>query len=200
MASRQPSGAIIYCDEMSEITVMLGALDRGDASVSEDLLPLVYQELRRLAAARMAQEAAGHTLQPTALVHEAWLRLVSDGNRSWQNRAHFFGAAAEAMRRILIERARRKSRLKRGSGQVPLEISELEIAASLPDDKILLVDEALEQLKQEDPEHARIVVMKFFGGLTNEQVAEVMGINERTVRRQWTFAKAWLYDRLRSEL
>jgi len=179
---------------------MLGALDRGDASVSEDLLPLVYQELRRLAAARMAQEAAGHTLQPTALVHEAWLRLVSDGNRSWQNRAHFFGAAAEAMRRILIERARRKSRLKRGSGQVPLEISELEIAASLPDDKILLVDEALEQLKQEDPEHARIVVMKFFGGLTNEQVAEVMGINERTVRRQWTFAKAWLYDRLRSEL
>ncbi|HLP75504.1 MAG TPA: ECF-type sigma factor, partial [Candidatus Paceibacterota bacterium] len=153
-----------------------------------------YQELRRLAAARMAQEAAGHTLQPTALVHEAWLRLVGDGDRSWQNRAHFFGAAAEAMRRILIERARRKSRLKRGSGQAPLDIAELEIAAALPDDKILLVNEALEKLKAEDPDAARIVVMKFFGGLNNEEVAEVLGVNERTVRRQWTFAKTWLYD------
>ena len=185
---------------MSDVTLILEAVSKGDVRASEELLPLVYQELRRMAAGRMAQEAAGHTLQPTALVHEAWLRLVSDGDRSWQNRAHFFGAAAEAMRRILIERARRKSRLKRGSGQVPLEISELEIAAALPDDKILLVDEALEQLKNEDPERARIVVMKFFGGLTNEQVAEVMGVNERTVRRQWTFAKAWLYDRLSSQL
>jgi RNA polymerase sigma factor (TIGR02999 family) len=184
---------------MSDVTLMLEAISKGDPRASDELLPLVYQELRRLAAARMAQEAAGHTLQPTALVHEAWLRLVGDGDRSWQNRAHFFGAAAEAMRRILIERARRRSRLKRGGGQTPLDIAELEIAAALPDDKILLVNEALEKLKAEDPDAARIVVMKFFGGLSNDEVAEVLGVNERTVRRQWTFAKTWLYDQISDE-
>lgn len=184
---------------MSDVTLMLEAMSEGDPRASDELLPLVYQELRRLAAARMAQEAAGHTLQPTALVHEAWLRLVGDGNRSWQNRAHFFGAAAEAMRRILIERARRKSRLKRGSGQAPVDIAELEIAAALPDDKVLLVDEALEKLKAEDPEAARIVVMKFFGGLNNDEVAEILGVNERTIRRQWTFAKTWLFDRISND-
>lgn len=179
---------------MSDITLLLEAASRGDARASEELLPLVYDELRQLAAARMAREAAGHTLQPTALVHEAWLRLAGDQGRSWENRAHFFGAAAEAMRRILIERARRKSRLKRGSGQVPLDIAELDIAEALPDDKILLVDEALERLRAEDPEKARVVVLKFFGGLTNEEVASILGQNERTVRRQWNYAKAWLFD------
>lgn len=181
---------------MSEITLMLEAMSAGDGCASEQLLPLVYDELRRLAAARMAQESAGHTLQPTALVHEVWLRLVGGGNQSWQNRAHFFAAAAEAMRRILIERARRRSRLKRGSGQALLDIADLDVAAAMPDEKVLLVDEALEELKAEDAEKARIVMLKFFAGLTNEQVAEILNVNERTVRRQWNFAKAWLFDRI----
>jgi RNA polymerase sigma factor (TIGR02999 family) len=181
---------------MSEVTLILQAIDRGEASVSEELLPLVYDELRRLAAARMAQEAAGHTLQPTALVHEAWLRLAGNTAQPWQNRAHFFGAAAEAMRRILIERARRKSRLKRGSGQALLNIADLDVMAALPDDKVLLVDEALAQLQTEDPEKARIVSLKFFAGLTNEQIAELLNVNERTVRRQWNFARAWLFERI----
>ena len=187
-------------ERMSDITLMLEAISAGDRHASEQLLPLVYEELRRLAAARMAQEAAGHTLQPTALVHEAWLRLVGGQKQSWQNRAHFFGAAAEAMRRILIERARRKSRLKRGSGEALLDIADLDVAAAMPDDKILLVDEALEQFKREDPEKARIVMLKFFAGLTNEQAADVLNVNERTIRRQWEFAKAWLFDRIRGEL
>jgi len=179
---------------MSELTLMLRAIERGEKHVSEDLLPLVYEELRRLAAMRMAQEAAGHTLQPTALVHEAWLRLMGDQPQTWENRAHFFSAAAEAMRRILIEHARRKSRLKRGGGQAPLDIADLDIAAALPDEKILLVDEALEQLKAQDPEKAQVVVLKFFGGLTNEEVARILGESERSVRRQWNYSKAWLYD------
>jgi len=181
---------------MSDITLMLEAISAGNSHASEQLLPLVYEELRRLAAARMLQEAAGHTLQPTALVHEAWLRLTGGQNQSWQNRAHFFGAAAEAMRRILIERARRKSRLKRGSGQALLDIADLDVMAAMPDDKVLLVDEALAQLQAEDPEKARIVSLKFFAGLTNEQVAELLNLNERTVRRQWNFARAWLFDRI----
>src|SRR5262249_33769758 len=154
----------------------------------------------RLAAARMAQEAAGQTLQATALVHEAWLRLVSDGERTWQNRGHFFGAAAEAMRRILIENARRKSRLKRGGGLLRVDVSELELAETTPDDKILMIDEALERLEVEDPEKARIVVMKFFGGLTNQEVAETLGITERTVERRWAFAKAWLFSSIQETL
>jgi RNA polymerase sigma factor (TIGR02999 family) len=178
---------------MSDVTQMLQAVGRGQARATEELLPLVYEELRRLAAARMAQEAAGQTLQATALVHEAWLRLVGDGERTWQNRGHFFGAAAEAMRRILIENARRKSRLKRGSNLVRVELSELNLAETTPDDKILMIDEALERLEAEDPEKARIVVMKFFGGLTNQEVAETLGITERTVERRWAFAKAWLF-------
>lgn len=185
---------------MSDVTLMLDAISSGDNHAADQLLPLVYAELHRLAEMRMSQEAAGHTLQPTALVHEAWLRLVRGQNQSWQNRAHFFGAAAEAMRRILIERARRKSRLKRGSGQTPLDIAELDLIAAMPDDKILLVDEALEQLKQEDPEKAKIVMLKFFAGLTNDEVAEILNVNERTVRRQWEFARAWLFDRIRTEL
>jgi RNA polymerase sigma factor (TIGR02999 family) len=147
----------------------------------------------------MAQEAAGQTLQPTALVHEAWLRLVGDGDRTWQNRAHFFGAAAEAMRRILIENARRKSRLKRGGNRQRLNIDDLELAATTPDDKVLLIDEALEKLHVEDPEKARVVVLKFFGGLTNQEVAEGMGVNERTVERHWAYAKAWLFQTIRKQ-
>lgn len=185
---------------MADVTLILEAMSKGDARASDELLPLVYAELRQMAAARMAQEMAGQTLQPTALVHEAWLRLVGDGNRSWENRAHFFGAAAEAMRRILIESARRKSRLKRGGNRVRVELEELDLATTTPDDRVLLIDEALGRLEQKNPELARIVTLKFFGGLTNEEVAELLKVNERTIRRQWTFAKAWLLENIREEL
>lgn len=185
---------------MSEITQVLQAGGRGQGHASEELLPLVYDELRRIAATRMANEAAGQTLQPTALVHEAWLRLVGGGDRTWQNRAHFFGAAAEAMRRILIENARRKSRLKRGGGLARVDLDEIELADTTPDDKILLIDEALGRLEAEDPGKARIVSLKFFGGLTNQEVAQSLGVTERTVERQWAFAKAWMFRCIRSEL
>jgi RNA polymerase sigma factor (TIGR02999 family) len=184
---------------MSEITQVLQAIGRGEGRASEELLPLVYEELRRLAAARMAQEQPGQTLQATAIVHEAWLRLVGDGERTWQNRAHFFGAAAEAMRRILIENARRKSALKRGGGLARVDIEGLDLAAAAPDDKILLINEALEKLQMEDPEKARIVVMKFFGGLTNQEVAEALSVTERTIERQWAFAKAWMFQAIKSQ-
>jgi RNA polymerase sigma factor (TIGR02999 family) len=183
----------------NEITQVLQAIQRGDGRASGELLPLVYDELRRLAAMRMAQEMAGQTLQATALVHEAWLRMVGDGDRTWQNRAHFFGAAAEAMRRILVENARRKSRLKRGGGQVRLDIEKVDLAAATPDDKVLLMDEALQQLQAEDADKARIVVLKFFGGLTNQEVAKSLDVTERTVERQWAYAKAWLFERIRTQ-
>ena len=179
--------------EAAEITQVLQAIGRSEEGAAEQLLPLVYAELRRLAAARMAHEMAGQTLQPTALVHEAWLRLVKDGDRTWQNRAHFFGAAAEAMRRILIERARHKSRLKHGGGQSRLNIEDLELAQTTPDDKVLLVDEALVRLKEEDPELERLVVLKFFGGLGNVEIAEILGLAPRTLDRQWAYARAWLF-------
>ena len=179
--------------EAAEITQVLQAIGRSEEGAAEKLLPLVYAELRRLAAGRMAREMAGQTLQPTALVHEAWLRLVKDGDRTWQNRAHFFGAAAEAMRRILIERARHKSRLKHGGGQSRLNIEDLELAQTTPDDKVLLVDEALARLKVEDPELERIVVLKFFGGLSNAEIAETLGLANRTLDRQWAYARAWLF-------
>jgi RNA polymerase sigma factor (TIGR02999 family) len=182
-----------------EITLMLQAIRRGDGHSSEELLPLVYNELRHLAAARMAQEAAGQTLQATALVHEAWLRMVGDGDHGWQNRAHFFGAAAEAMRRILVENARRKSRLKRGGGQIKVDIDDLDLAAATPNEKVLLINEALDRLRTEDAEKARIVVMKFFGGLTNQEVAENLGVTERTVERHWAYAKAWLFQSIRAQ-
>ncbi len=182
---------------MSEITILLQACGRGDRHASAELLPLVYEELRRHAAVRMAQEPAGQTLQPTALVHEAWLRLSHDDAQVWQNRAHFFGAAAEAMRRILIENARRKSRLKRGGDQIRVEFDELELEGTTPDDKILLIDEALQRLQEEDPEKARVVLLKFFGGRTNQEVADMLGVTERTVERHWAYAKAWLFESIR---
>ena len=177
---------------MNKITLMLEAIGKGDQQASEDLLPLVYHELRRLAAAKMAREMPGQTLQPTELVHEAWLRLTGDAAPSWENRTHFLGAAAEAMRRMLVDRARYKAALKQGGGQQRLDIAGLELATTTPDDKVLLIDEAMEQLHAEDPDKARIVTLKFFGGLTNREIAEHMKIGERTVERQWAFAKAWL--------
>jgi len=186
--------------ETAPVTQVLQAICRNEEGASEKLLPLVYAELRRLAGARMAHEMADQTLQPTALVHEAWLRLVSDGDRTWQNRAHFFGAAAEAMRRILIERARHKSRLKHGGGQARLNIEDLELAQTTPDDKVLLVDEALMRLKVEDPELERIVVLKFFGGLSNEEIADTVGLSKRTLDRQWAYARAWLFRNISQEM
>jgi RNA polymerase sigma factor (TIGR02999 family) len=184
---------------MSAITLMLQAMGRGEGQMSEDLLPLVYDELRHLAEARMAREAAGQTLQPTALVHDAWLRLTSEGDRTWQNRAHFFRAAALAMRRILVDRARLKSSLKRGGGQDRLDIANLDLAIATPNDKVLLVDEALDRLEAEDPESARVVNLKFFGGLTNVEVAKTLGVTERTVERQWAYAKTCLYKIIQEE-
>jgi RNA polymerase sigma factor (TIGR02999 family) len=171
-----------------------------DAQSGADILPQVYNELRRLAAQRLAQERPGQTLQPTALVHEAWLRLVDGGHQTWQNQAHFFSAAAEAMRRILIQNARRKARLKRGGGQQRVDIDALELAGTVPDDKVLLVDEALERLEAEDPEKARVVVLKFFGGLTDREAAASLGVTERTVERHWAYAKAWLFRAIRAGL
>jgi RNA polymerase sigma factor (TIGR02999 family) len=185
---------------MSEITMVLQAMGRSQSRASDELLPLVYNELRQMAAARMARESAGQTLQATALVHEAWLRMVSDGDRSWQNRAHFFGAASEAMRRILIERARRKSSLKHGGANERVNLDGLELAETTPDDKVLLVNEALEQLETSQPERARVVVLKFFGGLTNREVAETLDISERSVDRHWMCAKNWLFRKIRSQL
>lgn len=184
---------------MNEITQVLLS-SQGDGCDAEELLPLVYEDLRRMAAMRMANEAEGQTLQPTALVHEAWLRMFGNGDRRWENRGHFFGEAVEAMRRILIERARRKSRLKHGHGWFRSDIDDLPLAIATPDDKVLLINEALENLEAEDPSRAKIVVMKFFGGLTNQEVAKILCVTERTVERQWAFAKAWLYQNIHEQM
>jgi RNA polymerase sigma factor (TIGR02999 family) len=185
---------------MSEITLLLDAISRGESRASEDLLPLIYDELRRLAAARMAGEAAGQTLQPTALVHEAWLRLVNEGGRTWRNRAHFFRAAAQAMRRILVDRARQKLSIKRGSGGEKIPIDDMDLAAATVDDRVLLVDQNLERLEKEDPESARVITLKFFGGLTNKEVAKILNVTERSVERQWAYAKTCLFEMIQAEI
>jgi RNA polymerase sigma factor (TIGR02999 family) len=181
-----------------DVTRILQA-NQPDGAVSQELLPLVYKELRALAASRMAREMEGQTLQPTALVHEAWLRLQSNASPVWRNRAHFFGAASEAMRRILIERARRKLRLKRGNRAEHVSIENVDVAQTEPDERILLIDESLTRLSETDPELARIVTLKFFGGLTNTEVADTLGVTERTIYNKWTFAKAWLLKNIREE-
>jgi RNA polymerase sigma factor (TIGR02999 family) len=183
---------------VSDVTRLLGALEQGDPQAAEELLPLVYEELRKLAAHKMAHEAPGQTLQPTALVHEAWLRLAGDGPQSWQGRGHFFAAAAEAMRRILVENARRKQRLRHGGGQQRVSLEEAEVAAAAEDDKLLQVHEALDDLAAEDPVQAQIVKLRFFAGLKSSEVANALGVSEKTVLRYWTHAKAWLYERMRS--
>lgn len=180
------------------ITFALQAIGLDDPQASEEILPLVYQDLRRHAGVQMARESSHQTLQPTALVHEAWLRLVGHGNEQWRNRAHFFGAAAEAMRRILIENARRKSRLKRGQNPLRVDLEGADLAATTPEDKILLIDEAVELLEAQDPERARIVTLKFYGGFSTREVAESLGVTERTVERHWAVAKAWLFQTIRA--
>lgn len=184
---------------MSGITHILGRLEQGDAEAAEDLLPLVYDELRRLAASKMANEAPGHTLQPTALVHEAWLRLGGDEVPSFQNRAHFFGAAAEAMRRILIERARRRLAAKRGGGTAPVELDAIEIPSPVADDdQLLAVNEALEKLAALDPRKAELVKLRYFVGMSFDEAAAVLGIAVPTAKQWWAYARAWLSVELRS--
>lgn len=173
--------------------MLLDAAGRGEGEASAELLPLVYDELRHLATARMAAESGMQTLQPTALVHEAWLRLFTQNERTWNNRAHFFRVAALAMRRILVDRARHKSSLKGGANAERLNIEDLDLYAAAPDDRILMIDEALTRLERDDPESARIVTLKFFGGFTNREIAETLDVAERTVERQWAYARTCLF-------
>lgn len=177
----------------------MNALGSDDALRSEELLPLVYDELRQLAAKRMASEKPGQTLQPTALVHDAWLQLAGNEERTWNDRAHFFRAAAQAMRRILVDRARAKSTLKRGSGAGTMNFEDLDLSSTDRDDRVLLIDEILVRLEEEDPDGARVVMLKFFGGLNEQEIAMIQGISERTVRRQWAYAKARLFQLLQEE-
>jgi RNA polymerase sigma factor (TIGR02999 family) len=179
---------------MNEVTQLLQAIDRGDANSADALLPLVYEELRKLAASKMARETPGQTLQPTALVHEAWLRLIGTGSPQFSGRAHFFGAAAEAMRRILIDRARRKAAQRHGGGQQRVEIDDVEIAAPAPEDELLAVNDALEKFASLDAKKAELVKLRFFAGLTLEQAASVLGVSEPTAKRWWAYARAWLFE------
>jgi RNA polymerase sigma factor (TIGR02999 family) len=181
---------------MSEVTRILDALQQGDAEAGAQLLPLVYDELRRLAAGKLAHEAPGQTLQATALVHEAYLRVVGGGrDLRWDSRGHFFAAAAEAMRRILVESARRKGRQRHGGGRRRVELSDV-AAAAAPVDEVLAVDEALTQLAREEPQTAELVKLHYFAGLSIEEAAALLGIAERSAYRHWAFARAWLFRRL----
>jgi RNA polymerase sigma factor (TIGR02999 family) len=183
---------------MSDVTRILSAIEQGDPHAAEELLPLVYDELRRPAAQRLAGEGAGHTLQPTALVHEAYLKLVGPGPQPpWNGRGHFFAAAAEAMRRILIDSARRKHGARRGGGRKRVDLEGLEdelVAGGEDADELLALDEALARLAAADPRRAELVRLRYFAGLTLEQAAEVLGISRATADRDWAFARAWLYD------
>jgi RNA polymerase sigma factor (TIGR02999 family) len=182
---------------MSEVTRILSAIEQGDPHAAEQLLPLVYDELRQLAAARLAQEKPGQTLQPTALVHDAYLRLVDDEQaRHWDSRGHFFAAAAEAMRRILVENARRKKRSKHGGDRRRVEWEAVESVAEAPSEDLVALDEALTRLAAEDPARAELVKLRFFAGLTMPEVARAMGISLATAERSWTYARTWLYAEL----
>jgi len=184
---------------MNEVTRILNSVRDDDTAAINQLLPAVYQELRRLARYKMAGESSGHTLQPTALVHEAWLRLVSPGQQSWQNRAHFFTAAAEAMRRILVEHARRKLSLKRGGGAIREELEESRLVMKAPPDELLAVHEALDKLAREDAAAAELVKLRYFVGMTMEEAASALGLATRTAERTWTFARAWLKAEIREQ-
>jgi RNA polymerase sigma factor (TIGR02999 family) len=184
---------------MTDLTRILERVQQGDPKAANELLPLVYGELRKLAAHKMASEAPGHTLQPTALVHEAWLRLAGSENQRWENRAHFFGAAAEAMRRILVESARRKQRLKRGGQMERVDLAEIELPLPLPDDELLALDEALERLVAFNPSAAEVVKLCFFVGLTHEQAARELDVSVSTVERLWAFARAWLFQEIQRQ-
>lgn len=184
---------------MNDVTKLLGAIQMGDEQATEELLVLVYRELKVIAAAKMSKESPGNTLQPTALVHEAWLRLIGSGSPSFNNRAHFFGAAAEAMRRILVERAR-KSRAKKRSAEFQPDFNEaLEVAIPPPSDEILKIHEALDDLASQDPEAANLVKLRYFVGMKMDEAADAMNVPLRTAERSWAYAKAWLRRRISSQ-
>lgn len=180
---------------MSDVTRLLGCIEQGDPKAAEELLPLVYEELRRLAAARMAQQPEGQTLQATALVHEAWLRLTDGPSRQYASRRHFFSAAAQAMRHLLIERARRKLRERHGGELQRVDVDEVEIAAPADDERLLQINSALEELSLLAPEKAEVVKLRFFAGLDEKEIGELLNLSPRTVERYWSYAKAWLFER-----
>jgi len=183
---------------MNEVTLILNALEQGDDKAIDRLLPAVYQELRQLAAQKLANERPGHTLQATALVHEAYLRLAGSDDQNWKSRTYFFGAAAEAMRRILIESARRKQRLKRGGNHQRVDIEDQDFAIEAPCDNLLALDEALNELAETDKIKAEVVKFRYFAGLTMEQIAQILDISLTAVQWHWTYARAWLFNRIRS--
>jgi RNA polymerase sigma factor (TIGR02999 family) len=178
---------------VSDITLILNAVQQGDPNAAEELLPLVYEELRCLATARMAQQPPGQTLQPTALVHEAWLKLAGNPHASWNDRQHFFRAAAEAMRQILIDRARAKQRLRRGANPVRVNLDDVDAAVETEPEALLLVDEALQLLTQEHPDKAELVKLRFYAGLSIEESAQALGVSHKTIQRRWIHARAWLF-------
>jgi RNA polymerase sigma factor (TIGR02999 family) len=182
---------------MKDVTLILDALERGENQAAKKLLPAVYRELRQLAAQKLAYERPGHTLQATALVHEAYMRLIGLEGRSFNGRAHFFGAAAEAMRRILIEHARGKQRLKRENGRHRVDIHDYDMAITAPSDDLIALNEALTELTKTDPTKAELVKLRYFAGLTLDQAAQVLSISPTTAKRHWNFAKAWLYRRIK---
>ena len=185
---------------MREVTQILNAMADGRLETAEELLPLVYSELRRLAAAKLAKERPGQTLQATALVHEAFLRLTGGEEAvSWENRGHFFAAAAEAMRRILVDNARRKRRLRHGGEYQRVEVDDVAAAIEAPSDDLLALDEALHAFEQKEPDKARLVKLRHFAGLSEEQAADVLGVSRATAARWWAFARAWLYNRIQGE-
>jgi len=183
---------------MSPLTRILDEIQQGKEKAADELLPLVYEELRKLAAHKMAGEAPGQTLQPTALVHEAWLRLTGDQSRTWDSRGHFFAAAAEAMRRILIERARAKSRLRRGGQIERVPLDHVTIATDDPPETVLAINEALDRLTARDPFKAEVVKMRYFVGLSQDEIAQALGVSVPTIRRHWATARAWLYAEMKS--
>ena len=181
---------------MSDVTLLLSGVEHGDPMAAEKLLDLLYEELRRLAARKMSREAPGQTLQPTALVHEAWLRLVGTSHQAFTNRAHFFSAAAEAMRRILIDSARRKLTIRHGGGYERIDFDQLNLAAPDTDQELLAVDEVLDEFARQHPVKAEVVKLRFFAGMTHEEAAQVLGISEAAARNYWTFARAWLLNEI----
>jgi len=184
---------------VSNVTHILECIGRGEAQAANELLPLVYEELRKLAAVKMASENAGHTLQPTALVHEAWLRLVGDEDRKWNDRTHFFAAAAEAMRRILVDNARRKRAQRHGGGYQRVEMPEVALASAPCDDQVLAVNDALEEFARIEPQKAELVKLRYFVGMKIDEAAEVLGISVPTASRYWTYARAWLAEEIRTQ-
>jgi RNA polymerase sigma factor (TIGR02999 family) len=181
---------------VSSVTHIIEAIQGGDAKAADELLPLVYEELRKLAAFKLAQQSPDQTLQPTALVHEAYIKLLGDGNHSWQDRRHFFAAAAEAMRHILVDRSRRKAAVRHGGGLQRIDLDSVVVAAETTDENILLINEALEKLAAHDAETAELVKLRFFAGLTFPQAAEVLGQSERSAKRMWAYARAWLFKEI----